>query len=391
MSTGVDMGAVLQAKVLDAVTQRTPLRIVGRNTKAFYGRAPSDAPGVASPTTCMAAQVSPEAGCWKRPALTDTFVADEDLSIARHYGVVSYEPTELVITARAGSSLADIEALLAAHGQMLPFEPPYFGVHGEDTLGGMIACGLSGPRRPYAGSVRDMVLGMKVLTGKGEILQFGGQVMKNVAGFDVSRLMVGALGTLGILLEMSLKVLPRATSDATRVFSCNVGDAISRMNAWAGQPFPLSAAMFYDGQLYVRLSGGSASVSEACRKLGGESHADSDGLWASVRNHKHVFFHDDTPLWRVCVPQAAPPVNIPGAWLLDWGGAQRWLKTSTTDDVVREQTMAAKGHAMLFRGGNRQGQVFHPLSPALVTLHRRLKAEFDPHGILNRGRMYADA
>lgn len=373
MSTGVDMGAVLQAKVLDAVTQRTPLRIVGRNTKAFYGRAPLGAPGLLSSTACA-----------------ETFVADEDLSIAGHYGVVSYEPTELVITARAGSSLADIEALLAAHGQMLPFEPPYFGVHGEDTLGGMIACGLSGPRRPYAGSVRDMVLGMKVLTGKGEILQFGGQVMKNVAGFDVSRLMVGALGTLGILLEMSLKVLPRATSEATRVFSCNVADAISRMNAWAGQPFPLSAAMFYDGQLYVRLSGGSASVSEACRKLGGESHADSDGLWASVRNHKHVFFHDETPLWRVCVPQAAPPVDIPGVWLLEWGGAQRWLKTSAADDVVREQTMAAKGHAMLFRGGNRQGQVFHPLSPALMTLHGRLKAEFDPHGILNRGRMYAD-
>ncbi len=355
MNTVADISLVLQAKVVDAMVQNIPIQIVGQNTKAFYGRAASG----------------------------------ERLSVASHRGVVSYEPAELVITARAGSSLAEIEALLATQGQMLPFEPPYFGAHAEDTLGGTIACGFSGSRRPYASSARDVVLGVKVLTGKGEILKFGGQVMKNVAGFDVSRLMVGALGTLGILLEISLKVLPKAESEKTQVFSCDAQEAIRRMNAWAGQSLPLSAAMFVDGQLYIRLSGSHAGSSEACRKLGGESLAESDALWLSVRDHKHAFFQGDVPLWRISVPPAAPPIDIPGSWLVEWGGAQRWLKTSMASETVRESVAAAKGHATLFRGDDPQGQIFHPLSPALMALHQRLKAEFDPHGILNHGRMYA--
>ncbi len=359
MAANADISSVLQEKVLDAIAQHIPMRIVGRNTKAFYGRAD----------------------------------VSEPLSVAGHCGVISYEPTELVITARAGSSLAEIEALLATQGQMLPFEPPYFGAQAEDTLGGTIACGFSGPRRPYAGSVRDVVLGVKVLTGKGEILKFGGQVMKNVAGFDVSRLMVGALGTLGVLLEISLKVLPKAESEKTQVFSCDVQEAIRRMNAWAGQSLPLSAAMFADGQLYIRLSGSHAGLSEACRNLGGESLAESDALWSSVRDHAHVFFQGDSSLWRISVPPATPLIDISGSWLIEWGGAQRWLKTSMASEAVRERVAAAKGHATLFRGSGLQGpqgQIFHPLSPALMALHQRLKAEFDPHGILNRGRMYAD-
>lgn len=356
MNANADVSSVLQEKVLDAITQHIPVQIVGQNTKALYGRAD----------------------------------VSEPLSVAGHCGVVSYEPTELVITARAGSSLAEIEVLLATHGQMLPFEPPYFGAHAQDTLGGTIACGFSGPRRPYAGSARDVVLGVKVLTGKGEILQFGGQVMKNVAGFDVSRLMVGALGTLGVLLEISLKVLPKAESEKTQVFSCNAQDAIFRMNAWAGQSLPLSAAMFHDGQLYVRLSGSHVGLVEACKKLGGESMAGSDTLWASVRDHRHAFFQDNTPLWRISVLPAALPIDLPGSWLIEWGGAQRWLKTPMAGDALREAVAAAKGYATLFRGGDRKGQVFHPLSPALMALHQRLKAEFDPHGIFNRGRMYAD-
>lgn len=355
MNANADVSSVLQEKVLDAITQHIPVQIVGRNTKAFYGRAD----------------------------------VSEPLSVAGHCGVVSYEPTELVITARAGSSLAEIEALLATQGQMLPFEPPYFGAHAQDTLGGTIACGFSGPRRPYAGSARDVVLGVKVLTGKGEILKFGGQVMKNVAGFDVSRLMVGALGTLGVLLEISLKVLPKAESEKTQVFSCDVQEAIRRMNAWAGQSLPLSAAMFIDGQLYVRLSGSHAGLSEACRKLGGEALLNDDVLWASVRDHTHVFFQGDSSLWRISVPPATPPIDIPGSWLIEWGGAQRWLKTSMASEALRERVAAAKGHATLFRGDDPQGQIFHPLSPALMALHQRLKAEFDPHGIFNHGRMYA--
>ena len=359
MNANADVGFVLQEKVLDAIAQHIPVQIVGRNTKAFYGRTP----------------------------------LGEHLSVAGHCGVVSYEPTELVITARAGSSLAEIEALLAERGQMLPFEPPYFGIHAEDTLGGTIACGFSGPRRPYASSARDVVLGVKILTGKGEILRFGGQVMKNVAGFDVSRLMVGALGTLGILLEISLKVLPKAESEKTQVFSCDAQEAIRRMNVWAGQSLPLSAAMFVDGQLYIRLSGSHAGLSEACRKLGGEVFAPEDRLWASVRDHTHEFYKGNSPLWRISVPPATPLIDISGSWLIEWGGAQRWLKTSMTSEAVRERVVAAKGHATLFRGSvlqGPQGQIFHPLSPALMALHQRLKAEFDPHGILNRGRMYAD-
>lgn len=356
MGANADISSVLQEKVLDAIARHIPMRIVGRNTKAFYGRAD----------------------------------VNEPLSVAGHCGVISYEPTELVITARAGSSLAEIEMLLATQGQMLPFEPPYFGDHAQDTLGGTIACGFSGPRRPYAGSARDVVLGVKVLTGKGEILRFGGQVMKNVAGFDVSRLMVGALGTLGILLEISLKVLPKSESEKTQVFSCDAQEAIRRMNAWAGQSLPLSAAMFIDGQLYIRLSGSHAGLSEACKKLGGEALLNGDVLWASVRDHKHAFFHDDMSLWRVSVPPAALLLDMLGHWLIEWGGAQRWLRTSMTSEAVRERVAAAKGHATLFRGDDPQEQVFHPLAPALMALHQRLKAEFDPHGILNRGRMYAD-
>ena len=209
--------------------------------------------------------------------------------------------------------------------------------------------------------------------------------------------MVGALGTLGILLEVSLKVLPKAASEKTQVFSCDAQEAIHRMNAWAGQSLPLSAAMFHDGQLYIRLSGSHAGLTEACKKLGGESLVESGSLWASVRNHKNAFFQDDTPLWRVSVPPATPVIDIPGtgsdistAWLIEWGGAQRWLKTSMPTDKLREVVIAKKGHAVLFRGGNRQGQVFHPLSSPLMALHQRLKAEFDPHGILNPGRMYSD-
>lgn len=356
MNAATDISAALQARVLEAIAHEIPVHIVGSGSKAFYGR---EARG-------------------------------ERLSVAGHCGVVDYEPSELVITARAGTPLAEIEALLTAHGQMLPFEPPYFGAHAEDTLGGTIACGFSGPRRPYAGSARDVVLGVKMLTGKGEILQFGGQVMKNVAGFDVSRLMVGALGTLGILLEISLKVLPRPASQQTRVFSCDAHEAIRRMNAWAGQSLPLSAAVFYDGQIYVRLSGSQAALSEACKKLGGEPLVGSDSFWVNVRDHKHSFFQADAPLWRVSVPSATPPLDVPGTWFMDWGGAQRWLKTFDAAGTLRKGVVAAGGHATLFRGGNRQNEIFHPLSPALSVLQQRLKAEFDPQGILNPGRMYLE-
>lgn len=349
-----DISAALQANVLEAMAQGSPLQIVGGGSKIFYGRAPQGDP----------------------------------LSVTGHRGVISYEPTELVITARAGTRLADVESLLAEHNQMLPFDPPYF--TDAATLGGAIATGLSGPCRPYAGSARDFVLGVKVLTGKGEILGFGGQVMKNVAGFDVSRFMAGSLGTLGVLLEVSLKVLPRPESEQTLLFESSELDAIRRMNAWAGQPLPLSGAAFDGGRLYLRLSGSTAALNAAREKLGGELVADGAVFWRDVRDHTCTFFQGDAPLWRVSVPAATPPLDLSGEWLLDWGGAQRWLKTSSAATTIRELTAKAGGHATLFRGGDRQGAVFHPLSPALMALHQRLKAAFDPHGILNLGRMYSD-
>lgn len=349
-----DISTALQSKILSSIASRSPVQIVGGNSKAFYGRA----------------------------------AQGEKLSVQAHCGIVSYEPTELVITARAGTRLADIEKALAERGQTLPFEPPHFSA--ASTFGGAIATGLSGPARPYTGSARDFVLGAKVLTGKGEILKFGGQVMKNVAGFDVSRLMTGSLGTLGILLEVSLKVLPRHEAGQTHVFECTLPEAIHRMNTWAGQPLPLSGAVFDGTHLYIRLSGSAAAVRAASAKLGGEILADDLAFWNGLRNHGAAFFQDDTPLWRISVPAASAPINLHGTWLIDWGGAQRWLKTAAASETIRKQVADIGGHATLFRGGDRHGEIFHPLSPALAALHQRLKIAFDPHGILNPGRMFAD-
>ncbi|MEK7796937.1 MAG: glycolate oxidase subunit GlcE, partial [Pseudomonadota bacterium] len=324
--------------------------------------------------------------------------AGQQLDVGGHCGIVSYEPTELVITARAGTPLADIETALAEKNQMLGFEPPHFadrieargaGQGGPDgafaenaTLGGAIACDFSGPRRPWAGSARDFVLGTKILNGKGEILRFGGQVMKNVAGFDVSRLMAGALGTLGVLLEISLKILPRPEQELTLAFELPVDQAIATMNQWSNQPLPLSAACHMGNTLYVRMSGAGTALQAARARLGGEVIEKGEALWHNLREQRHPFFDGATPLWRLSVPPATPPMDVPGQWLVDWGGAQRWLKSDAAAGDIRRAVEAAGGHATLFRGGDRQGEMFHPLPPALHALHRRLKQAFDPQRIL---------
>ncbi len=348
-----DLADLLQTSVREAAAQGSALCITGGNSKAFYGRAAIGKP----------------------------------LDIGQHSGVISYEPTELVITARAGTKLSEIEALLAGHSQLLAFEPPHFGA--DATLGGTLACGFSGPRRPYAGAARDFVLGVKILNGKGEILTFGGQVMKNVAGFDVARLMVGALGTLGILLEISLKVLPRPACDETLCFEYSPARAIEQMNRWAGLSLPVSAAAYDGKKIYLRLAGSVAGVRSARSQLGGESVIDSTEFWKSVREQEHDFFKGNDYLWRLSVPAALPPLALSGRWFIDWGGAQRWLKADLPAPEIRQAANLAGGHATLFRGGQDQEQVFQPLSPALVTLHKRIKAAFDPHGILNPGRLYA--
>ncbi|MHB8454815.1 MAG: glycolate oxidase subunit GlcE [Acidiferrobacterales bacterium] len=348
-----DISGELQERVREAANSGVPLQIVGGGSKSFYGRA----------------------------------AAGSALAVAAHQGIISYEPGELVVRARAGTPLAQVEAALAEHGQMLAFEPPHFGP--SATLGGAIATGISGPRRPYTGAARDFVLGTRLINGNAEILDFGGQVMKNVAGYDVSRLMAGALGTLGILLEISLKVLPRPAAELTLVQQRTPREAIEVMNIWASRPLPLSACCYDGDRLCVRLSGAESAVRAAHGKLGGDALPDAHAYWQALREQHHVFFNGPLPLWRLAVPPACLPLDLPGKWLIDWGGAQRWLKTDSDPDKVRRAAAEAGGHATLFRGGDRSGEIFHPLAPALLTLHRRIKAAMDPRHLFNPGRMYA--
>jgi glycolate oxidase FAD binding subunit len=317
-------------------------------------------------------------------------LAGEVLDLRGYAGVVAYDPTELVITARCGTALAEIETALAAKGQMLAFEPPHFGAGA--TLGGVVAAGLSGPRRAAAGAVRDFVLGVRMMDGRGDDLAFGGRVMKNVAGYDVSRLMAGSLGTLGIVLEASLKVLPVPVAEATLRFELPEGRAIEAVNAWAGKPLPISAIAYTDGDLAVRLSGAGAAVRAAREKLGGElvDTGRAAGFWAGIREQTDSFFRGDGPLWRLAVPSATPPLALEGRQLVEWNGGLRWLKSSAEARTIRERASRAGGHATLFRGGDKSVGVFQPLAPAVAAIHRRLKGEFDPHGVFNRGRMYAD-
>lgn len=344
------MEAELIERVKRAAADKIPLCIRGGGSKTFYGR-----------------------HCESQP-----------LDLAGHRGIVSYEPSELVVTARAGTPLAEIETALADNGQLLPFEPPHFGPGA--TLGGMVAAGLSGPRRPWAGSVRDAVLGVRLLNGKGEVLRFGGQVMKNVAGYDISRLMAGALGTLGVLLEVSLKVLPRPAEERTRAFELDAEAAAARQIEWGRLPLSLSGTLYDGERLYVRLCGSTQGVAAGLEVLGGEEVTDSP--WPAVREQTLPFFQADGPLWRISLPAAAPALNLPGASLTEWGGALRWLRTDLPADLVRQRAAALGGHATLFRGHDGRGEVFQPLAPALRVLHMQVKQALDPLGLFNPGRMY---
>ena len=348
--------APLQARIRQAAADKRPLCLRGGGTKDFYGGA----------------------------------LSGERLDSTACRGIVSYEPTELVITARAGTSLEEIEAALHEKGQMLPFEPPHFGP--AATLGGCIASGLSGPRRPYAGAARDFVLGVRLIDGKGESLRFGGEVMKNVAGYDVSRLIAGSLGTLALLTEVSLKVLPAPATETTLRLERTETEAIAAMNEWAGKPLPVSGTAFRDGELCVRLSGARSAVEAAARKLGGRpmDPPAAAEYWSNIREHADPFFSGDMPLWRLSIKSTTRALDFPGSQLVEWGGALRWLKSSGDPQAIREIATRAGGHATLFRANDKSAGAFQPLSPALMRLHRNLKHALDPAGIFNRGRLYPD-
>ncbi len=339
-------------QICDAARDATTLRIRGGGTKDWYGQSFGG-------------------------DIVDTRSFD---------GIIDYEPTELVITARCGTPLAHIEAVLAERGQMLAFEPPHFG--DGATFGGAIAAGLSGPRRASSGAVRDFVLGVVLMDGTGEVLTFGGQVMKNVAGYDVSRLLAGSLGTLGLMLQMSVKVLPRPVAESTLRFELTELAALERVNTWGGLPLPVSASCWHDGVLTVRLSGAQAAVDAAERSLGGVRVDDGERFWRSLREQRHAFFEGADSLWRLSVPTAASALILRGEQLIEWGGAQRWLKGTSDHDSIRRSVKAAGGHATLFRGGDKGVGVFQSLAPAVAKIHDRLKASFDPAGVFNPGRMY---
>jgi glycolate oxidase FAD binding subunit len=350
-----DLTEKLREQILAAIGEGTPLEIRGGGSKRFLGRTPTGSP----------------------------------LNVAGHAGIVNYQPKELVVTARCGTSLETIESALAEQGQMLPFEPPHFGPGA--TIGGTIACGLSGPARPYAGSARDLVLGTRVLTGRGQVLRFGGEVMKNVAGYDLSRLMTAAFGTLGLLLDVSLKVMPIPSAERSLAQEQPEPEAIGIMNAWAGSPLPITAACYDGERLYVRLAGAEAAVCQAAENIGGETIADQASFWRTkIREQGHEFFAGEAPLWRLSLPSATPPLDLPGRQLVEWGGAQRWYRGELEPNAIRNAAAEAGGHVTLFRGGDRDGEVFQPLSPALLAIHRNLKQAFDPNGLLNPGRLYAE-
>jgi glycolate oxidase FAD binding subunit len=342
----------LQDLVSAAAANQRALRIVGGGSKDFYG---AELEGEPISTQCL-------------------------------LGIVDYDPAELVLTARSGTALRDIEAVLAEHGQMLAFEPPHFGA--ASTLGGAIAAGLSGPRRAYAGAARDFVLGCKLIDGRGQWLRFGGQVIKNVAGFDVARLLTGSLGTLGILTEVTLKVLPRPVAEVTLVHAADVTTAIQRCNEWAGRPLPLSATAHLDGKLYVRLSGSEPALRAAREHIGGEPEPQGEAFWKALRDHTLPFFAGAAPLWRVSMP-ATTPALADVAQLIEWGGALRWFVEPRNAAAVAAQVAGQRGHVTLFRGKTRSS-VFQPLAPNLLELHRRLKQAFDPKRIFNRGRLHTD-
>ena len=349
-----DKSQAIQAQVEEARSGKIKLNIRAGNSKSFFGRESTG--GL--------------------------------LDVSGHAGIINYEPTELVVTARAGTTLKEIETVLDSENQMLGFEPPAFGK--DASIGGTIACGFSGPRRAFAGSARDFILGSTIINGKAEYIHFGGEVMKNVAGYDVSRLMCGAMGTLGVLMDLSLKVLPKPESELTLVFEMETEDALLKVHQLARQSLPISATCFDDEMLHIRLSGTEGAIRAACGQLGGDKVPAGESFWQRLKEHELDFFQQKKNIWRISLASNSPLLNLAGQQLYEWNGALRWLASDEEEYTIRQEVTRHGGHAICFRQHRKSEQVFHPLESGLLKVHRELKRAFDPEAILNPGRMYAE-
>jgi glycolate oxidase FAD binding subunit len=343
----------LKTQVESVTANGVAVRIVGGNSKAFYGN-PVDA---------------------------------LDIEVGGHSGIVDYDPAELVITLRAGCKLKDVEALLAESNQMLGFEPPHFG--DDATIGGMVASGLTGPRRAYSGAIRDFILGVKLLNGRGEVVNFGGRVIKNVAGFDVSRLMVGSLGTLGILLEVSIRVIPQFETEVTLGFDHDEAQShIDWVNKLGGLPYPISASYWYQGQSKIRLSGSLLGVDSARQQLGGNRSESDDEVWDMLKEQTHPFFASAKSVTRVSVPSTERDFLVDDSQLIEWAGAQRWISHAHELNSLQKQLQKHRGTACAYRGHDPGLESFQRPTDAIMALHRNIKSSFDPAGIFNPGRLY---
>jgi len=352
--TNNNINESLQQQVQEAISSHTPLFIHGGESKQFYGNS----------------------------------VDAKPLDISKHTGVVSYEPTELCITVRAGTRLNELEALLAGQQQILPFEPPQYS--DKATIGGAIAAGISGPRRSYTGSVRDAILGVQIINGEGEIVNFGGQVMKNVAGYDLSRLMVRSQGTLGVILNVSIRLLPKPTHELTLHFGSSAEQALTFFQDIGNQQLPVTATAWYNDTAYLRLSASETTLEACQKKIEAEPLSDLNKLWQDIRDHKHSFFeHFDKPLWRLSLPPASDYFSsVDDSQFIEWDGAQRWISSNVPANIIQSLAEKHGGHATLFRGDLPETPKFPALEPALFELHKQLKNKMDPHGIFNPNRVY---
>lgn len=347
----------LRTSIQAANNSQQPLHIQGGGSKQFYGNDITANP------------------------------AAKPLDVSDNRGIIEYEPSELYITARNGTLISEVESILDTNQQMLPFEPAQF--TRTSTLGGTVACGLSGPRRPYASAMRDCVLGVNIVNGNGEYLKFGGRVMKNVAGYDASRLMCGAFGTLGVITQVSLKVIPSPHAEMTLAMEVNASEALKMMHHWTQTQLPISATFFNDDILYVRLAGHEKTINKVHQRLGGEIVTSNKAFWEQIKNQQIDFFDSEQPLWRCIVPSNTPSNGIEGTLCMEWNGGLRWIKSQADSAIIMHQCRAAGGYATLFKSKHKTQDCLSEPNSALKQLHINLKNAFDPNHILNPGRMYS--